>query len=150
MTLKSFLPSEYDEERSFLEQMEDLGVEVVKTPTITDVKWLKKGKYKKIQLYDISVTTTGITVRAQAMEMLGTDYVRLGLGKKEGKPVLLIKPTDESDKHAFKITYGTGIRRLSRAAATRVIAQGLPLGQYVLHKVRNKKVYIAVPVSANG
>ena len=59
-----------DDEESFEEQMDALGVEIVKTKT-TEVEWYKtdKSKLGKVGLKDkVSITSTGVTLGAAKLQ----------------------------------------------------------------------------------
>ena len=143
----------YDD-RSTLQQLEDLGVEVKKmpkdnrtsynkhhTPKLKNLKWLKYHDQKGEALDEkISITKSGISLGNKVMEMLKEkadmkfEEIRLQFATAElnGKNVLVIKP----DISGYKMTSKrerviTGSSSLSQ----RIKESGLPFGWYKIEHV---------------
>ena len=144
-----------NDDRSFEEQMDDLGVEVVKPQT--EIEWYKIGKAKskgKHGLKDkISVNTGGITLGGKIAEKIGINVkVNVAIAKTKSptgkeKVTFILKP----GKDGLKIvkTKTNSCRIGSRALMEWLVNNGIKKGQYGIKKIEGG--YMAVgPVGEGG
>lgn len=120
------------DECSFEEEMQALGVEVIKTPKPKNKrKWYPPDRRSKS--YDISVSKTTITLSAAVVEALGgSGYAVPGIECVDGKTALILKPTTKSKGYKM-VTCKPGLptRRFANARlVARMVADGLKYGHY--------------------
>ena len=135
-----------DDDRSFEEQMEDLGVEVVK-PAPLEPEWYEPDmrRSNKVGLKDkISVRKTSVTIGNQAIEEMGVNEecrIKIGTAKYKELIVLALKPANnglkitKSNKNSFRV----GSKKLPEWLLTK----GLKFGHYSLKKVKGG--FIGIP-----
>lgn len=140
------------DDRSFSEQMEDLGVEVVK-PKI-QIEWYEINRAKrkgKFGLKDkVSVNSGGITLGGKVVEMIGTDsrikiaIVKIKSPTGKEKLTFILKPA----KKGLKIvkTKANSCRIGSRALMEWLESKGIKKGWYKLEKIDNDGYKAVGPV----
>ena len=143
----------YDEE-SFEEQMDALGVEIVKTKT-TEVEWYKtdKSKLGKVGLKDkVSITSTGVTLGGEVAKMFGDALIKVAVVKTKHRTgieeiTFALKP----GKDGLKIsrTQANSYRIGAKALSEWLISKGLKKGsRYILKEIDGG--YIAVACKDGG
>ena len=131
------------DDRTFDEQMADLGVEVVK-PKI-EIYWYKTMTQRsgKVGLKDkISLTKSCLTFGGEVVEKIGADsLLNFGLYEKNGKKYIVLR----TSKDGLRLTKTkTNSYRVGSEALTQWLrAQGLPLGRYRLQEIKGG--WLAVP-----
>ena len=132
------------EEESFEEQMDALGVEIVKTKT-TEVEWYqrsaKSNRFGGLS-ERISFNASGITIGGQAIKKFPTGYVSVGVVEVKGKKTMAIRPA----KDGFKIFMSTknSHRCGTKALVAWLESKGIKKGTYELREAGGG--YIAVLV----
>ncbi len=134
------------EDESFEQQMDALGVEVVK-PALQEPEWYDPDfrRRNKIGLKDkISVQKTCITIGSQAILEMGVNEnfkVKVGTAKYKGRIVLLLKLTNNGLKitKSNKNSYRVGAKKLPEWLQ----GKGLRFGLYSLKKVEGG--FIGIP-----
>ena len=95
MPREKLIPPDNADDRSFEEQMNDLGVEVVK-PGKPEFEWYEPmfGRNNKGGLKDrISINSGGITIGSIAVERIGLNsFITVGVVKIKNKNFMAIKP----------------------------------------------------------
>ena len=140
------------EEETFEEQMDALGVEIVKPKTEIERYKIDKSRAGKIGLKDkVSVTTTGITLGGEAVKMLGADSrLKVAVIKitKAGidEITFALKPGNDG----FKITRSraNSFRIGAKGVTEWLLAKGVKKGRYSLKKIEGG--YIAAAVKDGG
>ena len=144
-----------DDEESFEEQMDALGVEIVKTKT-TEVEWYKTDKSRagQIGLKDkVSVTSTGVTLGGEVAKMFGDALIKVAVVKTKNnidgreETSFLLKP----GKGGFKIsrTKANSYRIGSKGISEWLFSKGIKKGRYSL-KMQTEGVWLAVPEKRGG
>jgi len=140
------------DDRSFEEQMADLGVEVVKPKT--EIEWYEINRAKrkgKFGLKDkVSVNSGGITLGGKVVEMIGTDsrikvaIVKIKSPTGKEKLTFILKPA----KNGLKIvkTRANSCRIGSRALMEWLESKGIKKGWYELEKIDNDGYKAVGPV----
>jgi hypothetical protein len=140
------------DDRSFEEQMADLGVEVVKPKT--EIEWYEINRAKrkgKFGLKDkVSVNSGGITLGGKVVEMIGTDsrikvaIVKIKSPTGKEKLTFILKPA----KNGLKIvkTRANSCRIGSRALMEWLESKGIKKGWYKLEKIDNDGYKAVGPV----
>lgn len=120
-----------EDDRSFGEQLADLGVTTVK-PLIQPI-WYTPRHNDKRRLYDkISLARTGIYVGEDVAKHLPGRY-KIGMSSYKGKPVLLFQPHEKG----FPVLYPDGKARIgSKQLAAWLLSQGMPAGKYSLQRIK--------------
>jgi len=129
-----------DEERSFGQQMNDIGVEVVKP----SIKWYKPDLRRGGKLGDrISITKSCITLGQKVAEKINADNkIAVGIVENRGRTTLALRI---DDKKGMKITktkkqsYRLGTKRLIKW----LLEQGIEIGVYELKKTKDGSGWIA-------
>ena len=143
-----------DDEESFEEQMDALGVEIVKTKT-TEVEWYKtdKSKLGKVGLKDkVSITSTGVTLGGEVAKMFGDALIKVAVVKTKHRTgieeiTFALKP----GKDGLKIsrTQANSYRIGAKALSEWLISKGLKKGsRYILKEIDGG--YIAVACKDGG
>jgi hypothetical protein len=132
-----------DDDRNFKQQMEDLGVEVVK-PKI-EISWYKTMTQRsgRVGLKDkISLNKNCLTFGSEVVEKIGADsLLNFGLYEKNGKKYIVLRTS--KDGLRLTKTKTNSYRVGSEALAQWLLEQGMPLGKYRLQKIKGG--WLAVP-----
>ena len=136
-----------DDDRNFEQQMEDLGVKVVK-PKVTWYKTMTQ-RSGKVGLKDkISLTKNCLTLGGQAVEKIGADsLLNFGLYEKKDKKYIAIQASKKEGLRLSK-TKANSYRVSSKALAIWLLEQGMPLGKYVFREVKGG--WLAIPEGGGG
>lgn len=127
-----------DDDRSFGQQMQDLGVEVKKTGGLKNIKWLvTRGKAAPLA-NKISVNKCSISLGNEVYQELISESkgkkIQFAVAEFSGQKVLVIKLSDTGYK--FVVNKKGLIRAGSPAIVRKIQAHGLPLGGYKVKKVK--------------
>lgn len=131
------------DDRTFDEQMADLGVEVVK-PKVTWYKTMTQ-RSGKVGLKDkISLNKSCLTFGGEVVEKIGADsLLNFGLYEKNGKKYIAMR-TSKKDGLKLSKTKANSYRVGSKALAKWLLEQGMPLGKYRIQEIKGG--WLAVPV----
>jgi phage antirepressor YoqD-like protein len=130
------------DDRTFEEQMADIGVEVVK-PKVTWYKTMTQ-RSGKVGLKDkISLTKSCLTFGGEVVGKIGADsLLNFGLYEKNGKKYIAMR-TSKKDGLKLSKTKANSYRVGSQALAKWLLEQGMPLGKYRLQEIKGG--WLAVP-----
>lgn len=129
------------DDRTFEEQMADIGVEVVK-PKVTWYKTMTQ-RSGKVGLKDkISLTKSCLTFGGEVVGKIGADsLLNFGLYEKNDKKYIVLRTSKDGLK--LSKTKANSYRVGSKALAKWLRAQGMPLGRYRLQEIKGG--WLAVP-----
>ena len=135
-----FDPPEISEKESFGEQMNDLGVTVIKknAGAVTGVKWARSKIYGKPA---ITVGKKTLYFNVLAVEMLNPRGKRyeFGVGDYQGKRVILLREGERGYKLTFSKTKNRGSRYAvahSSGLFNQLTDAGIKPGRYIISKVK--------------
>lgn len=135
------MKAEMPEKRSFEEEMEALGVEVIKTRKPSQKpsqrKWYPPRRSGPKKTAGISVAQTVITVSAAVMKALGSDYAVPGIDVINGKNALLLMASEKGKGYKLSPCKTSSARRLTNVKLiARMVADGLEYGRYRAEKAK--------------
>ena len=132
------------DDRTFEEQMADIGVEVVKPKTV--ICWYKSMTQRSgiVGLKDkISLNKSCLTFGGEVVEKIGADsLLNFGLYEKNDKKYIVLR-TSKKDGLKLSKTKANSYRVGSKALAQWLLEQGMPLGKYRLQEIKGG--WLAVP-----
>jgi hypothetical protein len=132
------------DDRTFEEQMADIGVEVVKPKTV--ICWYKSMTQRSgiVGLKDkISLNKSCLTFGGEVVEKIGADsLLNFGLYEKNGKKYIVLR-TSKKDGLKLSKTKANSYRVGSKALAQWLLEQGMPLGRYRIQEIKGG--WLAVP-----
>ena len=129
------------DDRSFSQQMADMGVEVVKKEAnqLENIKWLPPRSGKLTALKNkISINKNAISIGKEVAEMLDDSInkkLQFAVAEYKNKKVLVIK----NSKVGYKISVSSGgnsDKTGSVALVKKIVGNGLPLGIYRTQKAK--------------
>jgi hypothetical protein len=123
------------EDRSFEEQMDDLGVKIIKPEK--EISWYEPnfGRSGRVGLKDkVSIHSSGLTIGSQAIDQIGTtSKLKIGIIKVKNKSYVAIKMAEDgltitkTKVNSFRV----GTKKLSEW----LLKEGIEKGKYVLKAV---------------
>lgn len=139
-------PDSFYDDRSFEQQMADLGVDVIrkKSNTVTGVKWVRKNAYKTKPALTVGARRIYFNVAATKMLNLSSKRYDFGAGDYQEQRVILLFEND----HGYKITIATKGNCVTAVSSTSGLIRQLAdvkikPGRYILHKIKGG--YMGVP-----
>ena len=144
-----------DEEETVEEQLDAIGVEVVKTKT-TEVEWYKidKSRAGQIGLKDkVSVTSTGVTLGGEVAKRFGDVPIHVAVVKTKNNidgsetVTFVLKP----GKGGFKISHSkaNSYRIGAKSLSDWLFSKGIKKGRYSL-RLQTEGVWLAVAEKTNA
>lgn len=126
------------DDRSFKQQMSDLGVEVIKPDnSVTGVKWAKKRAHKKPKPPRVTIGPRSMSFNVATVALLNnyTSKYDFGVGRYRGQKVLLISESADGYAITKYKTWGGGIAG-GKALMGWLLDRGIKPGRYKLVEIK--------------
>lgn len=140
------------DDRSFKEQMEDLGVEIKKTSELKNINWITTRGRAAPLTNKISINRSTISFGSEVFEILSEEAkgekFQFAVADFQGSKVLIIKTNKTGYK---KVQSEKGyIRAGSPALIRKIQSFGLPLGVYKVKKAKGGIICIPEGGATDG
>lgn len=155
-----------DDDRTPMEQLRDLDVEVVTVPSlglrpneekphkpkgVTNIRWYNPSRPANYLLDVISITQNNITVGHKVAEMLGGDgvFLKIGCADRNGAVVPTFCVMREKEKNTLVLRRNTAKNSYRISSSSNIkwlMSEGLKPGRYRIKPLRNvENTFVGVP-----